>query len=168
MAKKIDKYVNVGYGFVIASGANALTFDQIQFAIGVFQGVAIVLHKVLWYPSPADLRELVAATDTLMWALCTSNRLNAITDTSDPSIITHGRMTGVGVAVESHRTPFVDDMTGLPGGGRIIAPNPLYVAIHSAGFTGISSMRVELQFTFMELSDADYIELIQSQLPANI
>jgi len=167
-ATKKDQFSNVAFGDVTCSAANTLTFSAIQLAVGTFQGVALVLHRILYYPSDASLRELVAATDGLQLALTSSNRLTQIYQIDDPAIIDRKNICGIAAGVEPFLLPFVSDFSSLPGGGKIIAANPLYVGIQTAGAAAASNYRAQLDFTFIELADKDYIELIQAQLPANI
>ncbi|MBA7709044.1 hypothetical protein ES703_117951 [subsurface metagenome] len=170
MAQKVkaDKYSNVAFAKVTMSAVNTLTFEAINMAVGVFQGVAMLIHRILYYPTDVSLREVVAATDTFSLALTTSNRLANIVDVSEPAIIDKLHVVGVGVNVEAVRLPLVSDLTMLPGGGRIVPANPLFVAMATAGAVAASKAFVQVDFTFIELTDQDYLELIQSQLPANI
>lgn len=166
-AKK-DSYANIGYGTVTMSAANTLTFSQIQFAVGLFQGIAILLHRVLWYPTNTSCREMVAATDDMQLAITTSNRLTAIADVAEPAVVALKRIIGVGVAVEPWTLPLVTDYTMLPGGGKLIPANPIYLAMVTVGAVAASAAKAHLEFTFVELQAADYLELIQAQYPANI
>lgn len=163
-----DMYANVGYGSVTMSAANTLTFAQIQMAVGLFQGIGMIIHRIEWWPGDASLREMVAATDTLSLALVTSNRIADINVISDPAIIALRKQVGVGIAVAAQDMPWITDLSSLPGGGKLVSPNPIWVAMYSAGFVAAGSARVKLDFTFVELSDRDYLELIQAQFPANI
>ncbi len=163
-----DKYVNVAYAKVTMSAPNVLTFQPFQFAVGVFQGVAIVVHRILYYPLGATLREMVAATEDLDMAVTTSSRLTSIYDVSEPGVVDRCGILCIGVPVANMHLPIITDWTALPMGGKIIAPNPLFIALETSGFTAAGEMRVQMDFTFVELTPGDYIELIQSQLPANI
>ncbi|GAH35671.1 unnamed protein product [marine sediment metagenome] len=163
-----DKYANVAFATVGCTAIDTLSFAQIRFGVGIFQGIALILHRVLYYPTEVATRELVAATDSLRMAITTSNRLTQIYEVSEPALIDAVHLIGVGVNVEPLRVPIVSDFTSLPGGGRILPANPLFGAINTAGAVAASSMRIQLDFTFVELADKDYIELIQSQLPANV
>jgi hypothetical protein len=165
---KKDQYANVAYGNIAMSAANTLTFAQILFAVGLFQGVAIILHRVLWFPGANAIRELVAATDDLQLALTTSNRLTGITAVREPAILAIKHIIGVGAGVERQELPLISDFQMLPGGGKLIPANPLYFAMTSGGFVSAQGAMVQLEFTFIELAAADYLELIQSQYPANI
>lgn len=165
---KRDIYSNVAFGTCTLSAINTLTFSQIQMAVGLFQGVAMVIHRILWDPTAATLRELVAATDSLSMALCTTNRLTSIADLTDPSIIAKKQIVCVAANTEPITRPIVDDFTNLPGGGKLISANPIFFGMTSGGFGGTAVAYVQLDFTFVELSSADYLELVQAQFPANI
>jgi hypothetical protein len=65
-------------------------------------------------------------------------------------------------------TPVLKDFSTLPGGGLIIPTAPLYVAMSSSGLASVGIMDVIMYYTFKQMSDADYIELVQGMLPANI
>ncbi len=169
MAKvKRDQYTNVAYASCLMSAADTLSFELVQFAVGIFQGVGILIHRVLYYPVGSSLRQIVAASDSLTIALTTSNRLTSIDDVTEPAVIDRQAIIGIGAGVEPVYLPMISDWTNLPGGGKIFPANPLYLGVTTAGFTSAAKVFVEIQFTFVELADKDYIELIQSQLPANI
>jgi hypothetical protein len=163
-----DKYANVAYGLVTMSAANTLTFAQINMGMGIFQRTAMLLHRVLFYPTLPSMRELVAATDDLCVAIVTSNRLTAIYDVTEPSIITTRRIIPLGAATNIVELPIISDFTMLPSGGKLIAGNPIYLAAYTGGAAAASIVRCQLDFTFVELADADYLELVQAQYPANI
>ena len=169
MAKiRKDVYVNVAFGNCIMSAANTLTFTQIQLAVGIFQGVAMLLHRINYFPTIGSVRELTAATDYLTMALTSSSQLTAINDVAEAAIIDSTSIIPVGVSVEPVQIPVIKNFGGFPGGGRLVPANPLYIAALTAGAAAASQVRCQLDFTFVELTDKDYIELIQSQLPANL
>lgn len=162
-----EKFSNIAFGSVTMSAANTLTFSQIQFGVGLFEGKALVLHRADFYPSLATDREVVAAADSYIMALTTSNRLAAL-DVNDPAIIVWRRKVGIAANVEQVLQPVTVDFTSLPGGGVLLPANPIFGAMFSAGFAAAGSMTVRLSFTFVELSPQDYLEVIQSMFPANI
>jgi hypothetical protein len=128
----------------------------------------MVIHRLKWFPASTSLKELVANTDNLVMCLSTSQRLITIGIASDPAIIETHLIQCVGTSMEPIHTPIIDDFTSLPSGGKIVPTNPLFVGANSGGFVGPATIRIEIEFTFKHLADKDYIELIQSQLPANI
>lgn len=167
-SKLTDRYSNRAYGTVTMSAANTLTFTAITFGVGLFQGMAILLHRIKWSPTMASLREIVAATDSLTFALTTSNRITALTDSNDPGVVDWVRMVGIAANIEQVKEPIISDYTMLPSGGKLIPANPLYLAAYTLGAAAASEVRAELEFTFVELEAADYLELIQSNYPANV
>lgn len=169
MAKTtMDKYANKAYGIVTMSAANTMTFAQIQFGVGLFEGKALVLHRILYYPTNTAIRELVAATDSLHMAITTTNRLTDIVDVSDPAIIDRTSLVCLAANTEPVRVPIVADFTSLPGGGKLCPANPIWIGANTGGAAAASVVRCTLEFTFVELSPADYLEVIQSMFPANI
>jgi len=169
-AKKMkgDLFANKAFGQVTESAAGTLTFSAINMAVGLFQGIAMVIHRILWVPTTASIREVVAVTDSLLMALTTSNRLSSISTVAEPAIIAQKRYVGIGATVQPVELPFISDFTNLPSGGKLIPANPLFVGVESGGFAAVANISVELEFTFVTLSDRDYLEIIQSQFPANI
>jgi hypothetical protein len=169
MAKESkDTYANVAYGTITMSAANTLTWSQIQMGISINQKVALCLHRILWVPSVASEREIVAATDGMNIALTTSSRLTAITDVSDPAIISFFSKSGIAATTEPSKRPYISDFSGLPGGGKLIPPNPLWLAMSTEGFVAAGIARIQLDFTFITLSDADFLELLAAVYPANV
>jgi len=164
----VDKYANVGYVRTATTVNDTLAFDQLRFAVGIFQGVGIVIHRILYFPDESTLRKIVAASDTLWVGLAASDALAGITDISQPAVLDQKVITGIGVNVEPFISPLITDWTGLPGGGKIFTPNPLFSYIDTAGYAALAVCWIQVEFTFVELSDKDYIELIQSKLPANL
>jgi hypothetical protein len=165
---KVDAYANKAFGELTLSAANTLTFAQIQMGVGLFQGTALIVHRIKWSPHKATCRELVAATDSLYMALTTSNRLASIYDVSEPAIIDRKAVIGVGADVALIELPFVSDFTSLPSGGKLVPANPLWVAGVTDGFAAAAVLRVEIEFTFVELKSDQYLELLQALYPANI
>lgn len=164
---KMDAYANRAIEYISMSAADTLTFKQIVMGVGVFQGVGIVLHRVEFQPGLATMREFAAATDSLDVGIVTSDSLTSIVG-SAPSIIYAHRVVGMGAVSIPWHLPIIADFTDLPGGGVILPANPIFIAMNSAGFAAAGNMYSRLWFSFKELSDKDYLELIQSQIAANI
>jgi len=165
---KKDMYANIALGSVTLSAINTLTFSQLQISVGLFQGVAMLLHRISWYPYAANLREIVAATDSLSFALTVSNRVAAIEDATDPSIIACRRLIGIAAAVGSYEVPFESDFTRLPMGGKLIPANPLFLAATSGGFGAVATVKAQIDFSFVQLGDAEYLELLQAMYPVSV
>ncbi len=166
-----DLYGNRAFVDITMTAANTLTFQQIQFGVGLFQGVALVLNRIEWYPDRSVMDSLVANSDELKMALTNRDDLSAI-DASNQSILAMKQvdplMVGAVVGIEIVDLPWVSDFSGIPGAGLIIPANPLYVGVYTVGFAAAARIRCILYFTFKTLTDAEYIELIQTIMPANL
>jgi hypothetical protein len=162
----LDQFPNKAVVEITMSAANTLTFKAIQFGVGLFQGTAMVLQKIEYHPIVATVREIVAATDSLALALTSTDQLASLS-VKNAAIIDIFQIFGVAADTERAMTPFERDFTQLQGGGIILPPNPLYLAMSTGGFANPGEAAVKLYFTFRDLIPSDYIELIQSQIPAN-
>lgn len=168
---KVDQYANRAFISITMSAANTLTFEQIRFGVGLFQGIALVLHRIEWHPGVASLQEVVAAADIMKLAVTNRDDLTSIAAQSQNVLVRKVlsiRLVGAIVSMLSDEIPYVSDFSDLPGGGLIIPPNPLFLAMDTAGFAAAGTLEVVMYYTFKALSDADYLELIQSLIPANI
>lgn len=169
--KKSDVYANRAFEEVIMSGANAITFQQIRFGVGIFQGVALVIHRLEFYPTRTTIDELLTVSDRLEMALVNRDDL-AVLQADNQNIIAlkmlYPMMVGAVVGIQEVELPLVVDYGELPEGGLIVPANPLYLAANTAGFTGAGAVRCIMFYTFKQLADSDYIELVQGMLPANI
>lgn len=162
-----DKFANRALATVTQTAINTLTFEPVRFAVGLFQGVGLILHKVHYYPDNNTVRELVAATDYIEFGITTTNRVTSL-DPLDQAIIGLKRITGVGATVAPWTNPIEIDFTTLPEGGLILPANPLYIAVQTGGYAGVALVRAQVFVTFKSLSDQDYLELLQTMLPSNI
>ena len=162
MAKKTDLFSNKGYGSVIESAANTLTFSEIQTNVSIFEKVAWVLHRIEWYFNQVTHTLLIDGADHLEMALVASNNITdlgldipAVIDVLDLMKISD---TGVGFAFAD--MPKIRDFSNLPGGGLIIAPRPLYLAVHGTSLANPATVACRFYFTQKTLSAEDYLDLI--------
>lgn len=164
--KVTDAYVNRAFIEVTMSAANTLTFEQIRFSVGTFEGYAILLHQIHFYPTETSLRELVAATDDMTIAVVTRDSLTSL-DPTEQSVISVMKICSVAAGVESYTLPLVMDFTALPEKSILIAPNPLYIAMTTSGAVAASKLRAVMYYRFKKLSAAQALELLQMMIPAN-
>jgi hypothetical protein len=73
-----------------------------------------------------------------------------------------------GAAFNELQLPLVTDFSTLPGGGKLLPVNPLYLGMMTADAAAASQCTARMDMTFKELTDAEYLELIQSTYPANV
>jgi len=149
------------------TAVNTLVFQQLRFAAGLFEGVALILNRILWFPFSGTLRELVGAADHLQMALVTRNDLASI-DPTNLAVIDEKELVSVGAAVERYETPLVSDWRNSPGGGLIIPANPLYLAMNTAGYAAVAEMNVVIEYQWKKLSKDESIELLQTLIPGTV
>ncbi len=170
MAKIKDLFSNRALEDITMSAINTLTFKKVNFAVGVFQGVALILHQVKYHFLSSVMLEFVGS-DEMQVGLTVSDRVDDLVMDSIEVIDSHELVAvehGVPANATLYKTPIVSDFTGLPGGGMLLPANPIFLAMMTLGFAAVGRAQVELIFTFKELSDKDYIELMQSRIQANI
>lgn len=162
MAKKQDLFSNKGYGAVVESAANTLTFSEIQTNVSIFEKVAWVLHRIEWYITQATYGLLADGADHLEMALVASANITdlgldvpAVIDVLD---LMRFQASGVGFTFDT--MPKIRDFSSLPGGGLIIAPRPLYLAIKGTSLASAGSSECRFYFTQKTLSAEEYLELI--------
>jgi len=160
------EYSNQGSVIVTMTVANTLAFQKIESGMGIFEKMAWILHRIELFFSVATLTELAAATDEVIVAITTSNNLTSLA-LDDPSVVTYFELApvlhGAAANLETMPQPFIRDFTALPSGGVLVVPNPLYLAMVTAGFATARSCTMRYFFSSLELSDQDYLSLIQSR-----
>lgn len=157
-----DHYSNKAYGSVTESAANTLTFSEIQTNISIFEKVAWVINRIEWYLSATELAKLTGSGDAAQFALTASDQISNL-DLSNASVIdmmqlSHKEHSAVGW--QEIELPFTRDFSGLPGGGVIIAPRPLYVGAVGTSLASALTVETRLFFQQMVMSPDEYLELI--------
>ena len=172
MAKvRKDIFVNRAIQRITMSAANTLTFQQLNFAVGVFQGVALVIHRIVYHIGVTAWHETVAITDSFVVAMTVSQNISDLNMTNIEIVDRHevtAIVVGAVVGLVHTQSEVIADFSTLPEKGLIIPANPVFLAMTSAGLATAGISDCEIYFTFRELSDADYIELIQSRVQANV
>ena len=162
MAKAKDLYSNKGYGQVTESAAGTLTFSEIRTNVSIFEKVAWILHRIEWYVSQAMYSLLMDASDHILMALTASDSI-ATLGLNVPAVIDLMdtiRIQATGVGFNDYNLPFIRDFTTLPGGGLIIAPRPLFLAVQGVSLGSAASVEARFYFTQKTLSADEYMELI--------
>lgn len=170
MAKVTDAYSNRSFIDITMSAANTITFSQLRFAVGTFQGVGLLLHKIDYYPLTSTIQEIVAAADVLQMGFTVRDDLTTLDPSNQAVISTKEYVLNRAATAEGeiHMSPNIDSFEGLPQGGLLIPPNPLYAAMNSAGFAAAGRFRAMLYYSFIQLSDRESVELLQTLLPGNV
>ena len=161
-ASQRDVYSNKAYGSVTESAANTLTFSEISTNVNVFDKMAWIVNRMEWYCPPGTLNLLVGAGDALQIALTSSQNLSAL-GLDNPGVIDMFQLsyyTVGGANAKIWNMPFIRDFSTLPGGGIIIAPRPLYVAIVGTSLATPASAEMRMSFQQKVLSADEYLEMV--------
>ena len=165
----VDQFVNRALVQVTTSAADALTFTQMRFGMGIFTGTALVINRIEW--TFLNLDEMAAVTDILHMAITNRDDLAAL-GPDNMNVLAYKRLQGlaIGTPASWHMAdmPYVTDFSQLPGGGLIVPANPLFMAVGTDGFAAAATVQAIMYYLTKELVDADFIELVQSLIPVNI
>lgn len=157
------RFCNKAYGSVTQSAANTLTFSEIETNVDVFSKVAWVLQRIEYYFAWASLVLLVTSADLFELALTSSNNITdlglANASVVDKYCIMRNDCGTAGNAV-FHEFPLIRDFSNLMGGGLIIAPRPLYIALDSDSIAAAGTAQMRFYFERVELNADEYLELI--------
>ncbi len=158
-----DLYANKLFGEVTESAANTLTFNEINTNVSIFDKVGWILNRLEWYIPSATSQLIQAGVDFIEFALTASNNIGdlllsnaSVIDTVLFNVLAPVDLTGA-VIMDN---PLIRDFSTLPGGGLIIAPRPLYVAIKGTSLATPATVQVRGYFTQLPLGAEDYLELI--------
>lgn len=158
-----DNFANVIYDAVTESGANTLTFEEINVGLNIFDKVGMVIH-LIEYSNHINL--LQADDDSITFGLTQSNGWTTV-DPSESSIITYEdfSIAGFGTAANAlqRQTPYVRDFSTLPGGGILVTPKPLYLFAKGTNLGSAATVKVRIYFTIMKLKPEEYFELLEAR-----
>lgn len=138
------------------SGANTLTFSEIQTNTNVFDKTAWVISRIEWFFSQATRALMLAADDTLTCALTFSQGLTSLA-LSNPAVID---LFQYEYGFQCLSMPIIRDFSTFPGGGIIVAARPLFIAMTSTSIASAASSQVRFNFTMKELAADEYLELV--------
>jgi len=158
----MDNYANKMYGTVTEAVAGTLKFAEINTNVSVFDKAAFVLHRLEWFITLADLEKIAGTGDGIYAALTSSQNISSL-GLDNPAVIDLFQLTGdwaTTVGFQIFEQPFIRDFSNLPGGGLIIAPRPLFVAVQGVSLASAISAKLRAYFTIKQLSAEEYLELV--------
>lgn len=160
--RELDRFANRIYASATETVAGTLVFSEINTNMSIFDKQAFVLHRLEYYPRTEDLNLMVSNADYIEYSLTASNTLSSL-DLSNPAVIDVHRIGcwfSTAVGHEATFQPFSRDFTGLPGGGLICAPRPLYLAVRGVSLAAVVSVTMRAYFSILEMTAEDYLDLV--------
>lgn len=165
MAKITDQFPNLANVEAQESAANTITFAEITTGAGIFEKMAMVVHRMEYVLSAASVGLLQANDDLIEVGLVTSNQITGLAKDKAQVIdrIRFGyRAFGTPANALITEMPVVHDFTNLPGKGLIVPAQSLYIAIVGTSLASASYARVAMYFTYRELKGEEFWELVEA------
>jgi hypothetical protein len=162
-ALKQDIFANIAHIQCLESAANTLTYRKLETGISLFEKVAWVIHRLEYFLTAV---ETAAVGDGITCALCTSDNPSDILpdEASQVDIITHYRQDwGTAASGWWRREPVMKDFVSLPGGGLIVPPNPIYLAVLGLSQTNPQTVDIRIFYTAKVLKPEEYWELVEAR-----
>lgn len=168
-ATRMDQFPNF-YRQTFFGVDNSITWTEWVTGYSIKDGYAFVLHKIKYRFAAANIGTLDVNADSLNAAISANNSLTLsdIAAGVNPSLLDSCRAfykvaTAVGMALSEFE--FIHDFTNEPGGGRIIAPKPLFIGVGASALGQVPSCSIEIVYTMVKLNQEVYRELYESMNP---
>lgn len=163
--KAIDIYANVAALDVTESGANTYTQTKFAFPFSIMDKMGLLIQRLEY--EFLSLGTVLAASGQQIMAGITIAAISSLSDVANPALVDGMRLTRIdqgtaGSAVILNQ-PYIKDFSNLPGGGILVAPNPLYLAIQGLSAAAAGRVRCRMFYTYMELATDEYWQLVESR-----
>ena len=158
-----DKFANIAFISVTETGPNTLTFKKLETGIAPFEKVAFLINRIEYFFSDT-VATFAAANDILELGLSASDQF---TDPSinNSAIIDYNEIMRIdfGTAANAfyRHQPYIKDYSDLPGGGILVAPNPLYLWAKGTSLGNATTDAVRMYYTVRTLKTEDFWELVE-------
>lgn len=161
----MDKYSNMAAVTATPGSADAFASTKFAFPFSIMDKVGLLLSRIEYFVN--TLSGLNGGTDYIYAGLATAASLASIADSADPLMVDSIRLVRVdmGTAASSliFELPLVRDFSNLPGGGLLVAPNPLYLWTQSNGAGAVMTVSCRLWYTYIEMAPDEYWQLVESR-----
>lgn len=163
--KATDKFSNIAAVSITEAVAGTIAYSKFNFPFSIMDKVGLIINRLeYWFGA---LNQLNTANDSVTMALIAGNTIADISLQTDPILLDSMRLVRVDIGTAAsgffERNPIVKDFASLPGGGILVAPSPLSVAIQSSGAGGVMTGIFKMFYTYVELSTEEYWELVESR-----
>lgn len=162
MAREEDRFANLAGASVTESAANTLTFQEIQFGIGLGAGVALLIDQIDYFIN--NLGTLfVADQDQVYMALCARNDLTDLSTEFNNRSVLHlaTQMFDFTTSGQSYVQQPWQHQFAPP---LIVATNrgSLYLAAQGVSLPSAATVYVRIYFRYIKLKSEEYLELAEA------
>lgn len=168
--KSGDTFANIASIQVDESAANTLTYKKLETGIAVFEKIAWLICRVEYMVNHLEAAYFNGDTDSIKLALTVSNMLTDLGSgrLQTASEVLHGmqlQRLDFGTAGNTNQPvqPFIFDFSFLPGGGILVPPTAIYLAIQSSGCATANTAWARIYYVTRELTTEDYWQLVESR-----
>lgn len=164
-----DKFANMATISVVESAANTLTFKKLETGISLSEKVAWVIHRIHYTVASLEAAVFNGDTDTLFFGIGVNNTWSGTPAIDEPTIIDYNAVSRLdfGAAASGglvKARPWIErDFMGLPGGGLIVPPVPLFLYAKGNGLVSAETVTCRIWYTLLQLSTEDYWELVEAR-----
>lgn len=163
--KTTDTFANIAAVSVLESAANTQTVTKFDFPFSIMDKMALIINRIEYWSN--ILSSLNSSGDGVYMGLLAAGNVKSLADQNDPLIVDNCAIFrndfGTAASGFARDVPFIKDFSSLPGGGLLVAPNPLYAAIEGSGEGSASGCWVKLYYTYINLSTEEYWQLVESR-----
>lgn len=161
-----DQFANLAIISVTESAANTLTYKKLETGISLNEKVAWIINRIEYNTNEWNQTTFNGDGDYQMFGLSVSNMMTTI-QAGDPMVVDFNacRRKDIGAAATGtfQFSPWIKELSSLPGGGLILPPQPIYLFAVGSGLTAASSITARLYYTLLQLSVDQYWELVEAR-----
>lgn len=163
--KSTDKYANLAAVHPVEAVAGTAKFEKFAFPFSIMDKVGLLISRIEYLFT--SLTQLNSSGDILSCCLACDDGITDFQDFTQPSLIDSAYIArydfGTAASGQLLASPLVRDFSQLPGGGILVAPNPLYGGVVSGGAGGVMGCWVRLWYTYTTLATDEYWQLVESR-----
>lgn len=168
--KSEDTFANIAAIECLESAAATLTYKKLETGIAVFEKVAWLISRVEYMNNGLLAAVMNGNGDAILMALTVSNLLSTLGDGNlqKAQEILHGlsiTRADFGTAANAilSEQPFIYDFSGLPGGGILVPPTAIYLAVQGVGTVSATTGWARIFYTTKSLTTEDYWQLVEAR-----
>lgn len=162
---KTDTFANLAAVFPVEASAGTAVYTKYAFPFSIMDKMGLIINRIEYWPT--NLNNLNSSTDAVTGGLSISSSITDLSDQSNPAIVDSFRFQRIDIGTAASglfvSEAFVKDFSALPGGGLLVAPNPLYGFVQSTNAGGVMGCWIKLFYTYMELTADEYWQLVESR-----
>ena len=166
MAAITDKFANLANLEITESAIGTLTFKELNTGAGIFEKMAMIIHRIEYRPTLASMELLIDGKDALEFGWVTSNQITSLAknkaqviDEMSLSMVLIGAAAADFMLVEK---PFTVSYSDLPGGGLIVPATDLFLGCIGTSVASPISLSSSIYFTYRDLKPEEYWELVEA------